>query len=134
MCKYCGATLSPGSFPTHPLEQQRESRRGPWEQGCTPEIDFQQKLPKLAWENSQHLARPQLALFSWKFASTNQKQFPDLGSDAWSATMELISAFIPQTSLGKPVVESQNVGFFLMLCQNAKNVRSRSVTNGFVFW
>ena len=35
---------------------------------------FEQKLPKLAWENSQHFAMPPLAFFSWKFASTNQKK------------------------------------------------------------
>ena len=117
---YCKATLSPGSFPTHPLEREQESTRGPWERGCTPEIAFWAKAPQISLRKHQteHFAMPPLALFSWKFASTNQKQFPDLGSDAWSASMELISALVPQTSLGKPVVESQNVGSFLILCQN----------------
>ena len=47
-------------------------------------------------------------LIGWKFASTNEKHFPDLGS-AYDISMEFLSSFVRRHFVGKPVVASRNV-------------------------
>ena len=53
-------------------------------------------------------------LIGWKFASSNQKHYPDLGSDASSGCMDVV---ISQMLFGgeTTVVALQNVSCFLMI-------------------
>ena len=47
-------------------------------------------------------------LIGWKFASTNEKHYPDLGS-AYVISMEFLRSFLRRHFVGRPVVASRNV-------------------------
>ena len=90
------------------------------------------------------MTRHYLALFGWKFTSTNQKHYSQLGSDASSA-WKFLRSFHRCHFVEKTVVASRNVGCFLRVFklitkqrstmneqkkQNAKP-RKRNVTHRF---
>ena len=108
---------------------------------------FKKHRSFVAWENSWHFAMPMLVspqndawkmgaeipywrlittqiweelLIGWKFASSNQKHYPDLGSDI-VISMEFLCSFLRLNFTGKPLKVSQNVGYFLSSFQVITN-------------
>ena len=108
---------------------------------------FKKHRSFVAWENSWHFAMPMLVspqndigkmgteipywrlvttqiweelLIGWKFASSNQKHYPDLGSEI-VISMEFLRSFLRLHFTGKPLKLSQNVGYFLSSFQVITN-------------
>ena len=60
-------------------------------------------------------------LIGWKFASTNQKHYPDLGRDESSVWNFCTRFFLRRHFAGEPTVESRSVGCFLRLLKIQAN-------------
>ena len=67
--------------------------------GASSEIPFWWRITTQIWV---------VFLIGWKFASTNEKHYPDLGS-AYDISMEFLRSFLRRHLVGKPVVASRNV-------------------------
>ena len=68
--------------------------------GTSSEIPYWWRITTQIWV---------VLLIGWKFASTNEKHYPDLGS-AYDISMEFLRSFLRRHFVGKPVVTSRNVG------------------------
>ena len=68
--------------------------------GTSSEIPYWWRITTQIWV---------VLLIGWKFASTNEKHYPDLGS-AYDISMEFLRSFLRRHFVGKPVVASRNVG------------------------